>query len=78
MTRVIITGWEEGLKKISLSKLLQEEASLSLPQAKRNVDEVLEGGRVELTFPSSAAAMRFAAAARQLHAICEVDDSETP
>ncbi len=74
MSRVIITGWEEGLKKISLSRLLQDEAGLTISQAKHAVDEVLEGRRVELTFSSSAAAERFAAAARRLHAVCDVYD----
>jgi hypothetical protein len=78
MTSVIITGWEVGLKKVSLSKRLQEEGRLSLARAKHSVDEVLEGRQVELTFLTSAAATRFVAAARQLHAVCILVDAESP
>ena len=73
MPRVIITGWKPGLEKISLTKLLQAEAGLSLKAAKESVDRCLAGERVSIPMPSGEAAERLAQQASDLGAVVEIE-----
>jgi hypothetical protein len=68
MRIVKVTGWERGLRKISLTKLLQESAGKSLPDAKGLVDALLEGKSFEVSFADEGLARRFADQARSLGA----------
>jgi hypothetical protein len=43
MIRVTITGWHDGLNKIQLNHLLRQHAGYGLGEAKRAVDELLDG-----------------------------------
>lgn len=76
MARVAITGWIKGFQKVALSRLLRESGGLSIPLAKRAVDEILEGRSMTVTLPSDEAASRFIAAARKLGAICHTEDDQ--
>ena len=46
MPRLGIIGWQPGLKKISMTKLLREHLGLSLTEAKGATDKVLMGEAV--------------------------------
>jgi ribosomal protein L7/L12 len=48
MSKVVLTGWKAGLKKVSLTTLLREQAALSLADAKHRVDALLTGDEVIL------------------------------
>lgn len=47
---VVMSGWEPGLQKVSLTKLIQEARGVNLAEAKRCTNEVLAGRLVTLTF----------------------------
>ncbi len=49
MVKVLITGWQVGLQKISMTKLIQEHTLLSLSQAKSVTDRVLNDEAVILS-----------------------------
>jgi hypothetical protein len=66
MTTVTVIGWEPGLKKISLTKLLQATSGKDLEQAKGMVDALLDGKPFEIAFADDAAAKTFADQARIL------------
>lgn len=71
MTEVSLIGWRIGLKKIPLDLLIKDRASLSLSQAKRSVDELLDGKTVVLSFDNPEDAVRFSEDASALGAICD-------
>lgn len=56
---VVLDGWEPGLRKILLTKLIQQGARKSLIDAKRCTDEVLTGRTVALTFTTATDADSF-------------------
>jgi ribosomal protein L7/L12 len=72
MTNIKLTGWQVGMRKISLTKLLQDKGGLSLANAKRVVDDILDGREVSLQLPAGEDANAVAAALRDLGAICDV------
>ena len=41
MNSVVITGWEKGFQKISMTKLIRAYTGYDLAQGKRCVDEIL-------------------------------------
>ncbi len=73
MPRVIVTGWKPGLATISLIKLLQAEADLSLKAAKESVDRYLAGERISVPMPTEEAAERLAQQASDLGAVVEIE-----
>ena len=73
MVNVILTGWNPGLRKIDLTKLLQERADLSLGAAKACVDRLLGGEHVTVPVSTLAAAEQLVHDASSLGAIAEVD-----
>ena len=48
MAKILITGWQIGLQKISMTQLIQKYTLLSLSQAKSVTDRVLDGETVTL------------------------------
>lgn len=74
MPQIILKQWLPGLKKVSLTKLLQEKANLSLTLAKQYVDRLLRGETVNVTVPTVEEAIRLAEEITNLGAICEVAD----
>lgn len=72
MTTVRLTGWQPGIRKISLTKLLQAKANLSLSAAKGMVDRVLEGHTALIELPSHVDVDAFISEIRALGALCEV------
>ena len=76
MTMIRLSGWAPGLRKISLTKLLQEEVGLGVKEANAMVDDVLEGHHVVVTLQPGQDASAVAASMLKLGAICEVQDDE--
>ena len=52
MTTVLLTRWRPGMNKVALTKTLQTVAGLTLGQAKRVTDEVLDGKAVAVSVPT--------------------------
>jgi hypothetical protein len=52
MKTVVLKGWNVGLNKVALNKLLRLHAGMSLSEAKASVDDILEGKHVSLNFDS--------------------------
>jgi hypothetical protein len=70
-----LVGWRPGLKKISLTRLLQRDCGFSLRIAKAAVDSLLEGQRVKVTLLPSVAPELFLEQASKVGAECiEVHD----
>jgi hypothetical protein len=69
MAQVRITGWETGLKKVSLTKLLQSSAGMDLVTAKNYTDRILEGETVTLELPDFDQATTLAEAMEALGAV---------
>lgn len=66
METLALTDWSPGLRKVSLTKLLQREGGLSLREAKLSTDRFLEGEYVKVEFTSLEEAHQFAAEASRL------------
>lgn len=45
---VILARWREGMRKVSVTRLLRAECGLSLGDAHRLVDRLLEGEAIEV------------------------------
>jgi ribosomal protein L7/L12 len=72
MQEVMMIGWKPGLRKISLSHLLQELTDLSMAEAKEYVDRLLRGEKVTVVMTSSSIAEDFSKRASDLGAIIEL------
>jgi ribosomal protein L7/L12 len=72
MSTIKISGWQQGMRKISLTKLLQERGGLGVKEAKALVDNVLAGREAVLDLPTDHDADVVADEIRDLGAICEV------
>ena len=70
-----ITGWREGLKKISLTHVLDQELHLGLADAKHITDAVLAGQTVTLTVPAQHV-QRIADAIQACGAIVNIPDPD--
>jgi hypothetical protein len=69
MTRVIITGWRQGLNKVQLNHLLRRHAGLGLSEAKRAVDDLLAGEGLTFEFPDAGSASAFCESVSAIGAI---------
>jgi ribosomal protein L7/L12 len=74
-TTVTLTGWSTGLQKVSLTKLIQDHAGLSLSAAKRCTDDVLEGRPVSFALPSPEQAATLREALVRIGAHAEIRDA---
>lgn len=72
MTTVRFSGWEEGLRKVALNKVLQRHLNISLAPAKAYVDRILAGDEVIVTVESVAVAEKLVKEARALGALVEI------
>jgi len=71
MPIVRVIGWERGLKKISLTKLVQEATASDLGEAKHKVDDLLEGRPFEVHLEEELRAREFAKQLKAVGAILE-------
>lgn len=72
MAHVQFHSWQPPLDKIALNRLLRERAGLSLGEAKRVVDQVVEGQPVTVRVTSPEVARVLVADAMAMGAHCEV------
>ncbi len=70
MAIVSLTGWDHGLQKLKLDRLLQNRAGLGLAAAKARVDGLLVRERVEIDVPDEDVEA-FIAEALRLAANCD-------
>jgi hypothetical protein len=73
MTRVAFTGWKPGLRKVALNALLRQRAGMTLGEAKRAVDGILEREVIVVTMPDPASAEELARQAAELGAECHTE-----
>jgi hypothetical protein len=66
MVHILLTGWNPGLRKVALDRLLHEQAGLSLREAHDCVSRLLSGEQVSVAMPTLAAA---SALAQQVNAL---------
>ena len=50
--RVLLEGWEPGLKKVEMSHLLRRDADMALAEAEQVVDSLLDGKELTIHFKS--------------------------
>lgn len=67
MSTVIMTGWDESMNKVGLTKLQQKYLNLGLKEAKRNTERVLDGKPVVLEFSCPESAAAFVQEATAIH-----------
>ena len=70
-----IKGWTPGLRKVSLSTLIQKHTGMGLAAAKRCTDDVLEGRLVLLPLPSKGDAAALCEALISIGAQAEIQDA---
>ena len=71
MVKVQLIGWERGLQKKALDKLIKVRAGLSLSVAKNCVDRLMDAETVVLEFADLEQANAFLKEARALGAVGE-------
>jgi hypothetical protein len=59
MFQLVIYDYNEKIKKISLTRLIKEQANLPLSEAKQVLDMFLDGHRLVFSFKSKSALMKF-------------------
>jgi ribosomal protein L7/L12 len=72
MPEVIVTGWRTGLQKISMTHVLQERLPLSLAEAKKCVDDVLDGKAVSFAVEELPKARALGQALENVGAVIEI------
>lgn len=68
MDTVVFSGWNKGLKKVHFTFLLRQYAELSLANAKRIVDSILEGNNEFVQCKTKDKASKLAAEASKIGA----------
>ena len=74
LPKLLITGWQPGLQEVSAARLLVENTSYGLKEAKDCVDAVLEGSQATITVPDTAKAETLATQLRAIGAVVTVQD----
>lgn len=72
MAEIHITGWRPGLQKVSMTRLIREQAEVSLKTAKEHTDSVLEKKTVILSIPDEKQAQKLAYELEQIGAVVEI------
>lgn len=72
--KVKLTGWEEGMQKISLTKLQAEYFGMPLKEAKTNVDRLLDDKEIEIDVESIEEARKFIQEARRIGVLCNIEE----
>lgn len=70
MASILMTGWRDGMEKVSLSKLQIEYLKVSLSQAKMNVDKLLDGEQIKIEIDDLEAAKKFIKQADEIGVDC--------
>lgn len=72
MVKVLFSDWNCGLQKISLTKLFQQKANLSLEMAKRKTDALLDGETFIIETENTKQAKELVKEATVIGAVCEI------
>src|SRR6267142_2544432 len=70
---VVIQGWQVGMRKISLTKILQSRCSIRLKEAKAAVDSIVAGERMEFGFETLKEARDFLEEASAVGAVARLE-----
>ncbi|MGH1540064.1 MAG: hypothetical protein ACRBHB_06560 [Arenicella sp.] len=73
MKKIILTGWNPGLNKVGLSKLLRDKTGMSLSSAKSAVDSILEDKPIAIQIDSEGLAESIFDQAIELGAIGKLE-----
>lgn len=76
MKRLILTGWNPGLNKVALSKLLRDKAGMSLGDAKSAVDSILDEQPVNVRIELDELAEYILAEALELGAVGKLEETQ--
>jgi len=76
MKKVILYEWQPGFNKVALNKLLRNKAGYSLSNAKKAVDNLLDGKIIEVEIDSHYRAEEFLKEALKLKAIGKITTSQ--
>lgn len=76
MKTIIMTGWQEGMQKVSLTKLQVQLLGLSLKESKENVDKLLGGTEITIDTNASATAEKFVREAKEIGVSCKIVASQ--
>jgi len=72
MVKVILEGWQEGLEKVSLTKLQIDKLGISLKESKSNVDSLLENEKIILEIDDENLAKEFLEEAQKIGVDCKL------
>ena len=72
MAKVILEGWQEGLEKVTLTKLQISMLGKSLLESKSNVDALLEDKKVTIEIESLDLANDFLHESQKIGVNCKV------
>jgi len=70
MVMIKMISWNEGMQKISLTRLQMNLVQLNLKEAKDNVDALLDGEEIELSLKSREVAQKFILEAKKIGVNC--------
>jgi hypothetical protein len=76
MKKVVLYEWQPGFNKVALNKLLRNKAGYSLSNAKKAVDNLLDGKTIEVEIDSHYRAEEFLKEALKLKAIGKITTSQ--
>lgn len=74
MATIFMTGWRDGMDKVSLSKLQQKYLEISLKLAKMNVDKLLDGEQVKIEIDDLEIAREFIKRADEIGVNCFLNE----
>lgn len=72
MANILFKGWNYGLQKISLTKLFQQKANLSLKEAKGKTDSLLDGETFAIEIKDISQAEELVKEATTIGVVCEI------
>ena len=78
MARVRVTGWQEGMDKVAMTKVYQRDAGVGLKSANEMTDTVLAGNPVEFEVETMDRAWSVASSLRDLGAVVDVVEGPSP
>lgn len=76
MKKITFIGWKPGFNKVDMTKLLRNSADVSLGDAKKIVDSILEGKHVSIQVELEEVAIIIFNEAAALGAIVEIASQE--
>jgi hypothetical protein len=72
MTKIKLTGWQTGFEKVKFNTMLRERLGMSLAEAKKVVDAILDDESVEVSIPGSEDAIVMLMQAKALGVVCHI------